>query len=104
MENLKEKEKIYNELYDFCNNYNDKELEQIQNDLKFLIKERRRQQREIATCPLCGARLTYIYLESEGTHIYYCEPCPFVGFECIEEHDKDNFYKWLKRGGQNYDK
>ena len=44
-------------------------------------------------CPLCGNRL--IYEEYNGTHIYYCEPCPFVGFECVDTKDYNNMIEWL---------
>ena len=45
-------------------------------------------------CPLCGEELNY--KEYNGTHIYYCEPCPFIGFECVETKDYDNMIKWLE--------
>ena len=46
-------------------------------------------------CPLCGNRL--IYEEYNGTHIYYCEPCPFIGFEYVDHKDLENLTKWLER-------
>ena len=45
-------------------------------------------------CPLCGNRL--IYEEYNGTHIYYCEPCPFIGFEYVDHKDLENLTKWLE--------
>lgn len=47
------------------------------------------------SCPLCGNRL--IYEEYNGTHIYYCEPCPFIGFEYVDHKDLENLTKWLER-------
>ena len=46
-------------------------------------------------CPLCGERL--IHEEHNGTHIYYCEPCPFIGFEYVDHKDLENLTKWLER-------
>ena len=46
-------------------------------------------------CPLCGERL--IHEEYNGTHIYYCEPCPFIGFEYVDHKDLENLTKWLER-------
>ena len=45
-------------------------------------------------CPLCGDRL--IHEEHNGTHIYYCEPCPFIGFEYVDHKDLENLTKWLE--------
>lgn len=45
-------------------------------------------------CPLCGDRL--IHEEHNGTHIYYCEPCPFIGFEYADHKDLENLTKWLE--------
>lgn len=45
-------------------------------------------------CPLCGERL--IHEEHNGTHIYYCEPCPFIGFEYVDHKDLENLTKWLE--------
>ena len=50
---------------------------------------------EYATkCPLCGEELNY--KEYNGTHIYYCEPCPFIGFEYVDHKDLENLTKWLE--------
>lgn len=46
-------------------------------------------------CPLCGEKL--IHEEYKGTHIYYCEPCPFIGFEYVDHKDLENLTKWLER-------
>ena len=45
-------------------------------------------------CPLCGEELNY--KEYNGTRIYYCEPCPFIGFEYVDHKDLENLTKWLK--------
>ena len=46
-------------------------------------------------CPMCQESCM-IHEEYKGTHIYYCEPCPFVGFECVETKDYDNMIEWLE--------
>ena len=45
-------------------------------------------------CPMCEEGYM-IHEEYKGTHIYYCEHCPFVGFECVETKDYDNMIEWL---------
>ena len=45
-------------------------------------------------CPMCQENCM-THEEYNGTHIYVCEPCPFVGFECVETKDYDNMIEWL---------
>ena len=46
-------------------------------------------------CPMCQESCM-TYEEYNGTHIYICEPCPFVGFELVETKDRENMIKWLE--------
>lgn len=46
-------------------------------------------------CPLCEQD-EIKYEEYNGTHIYICQPCSFVGFELVETKDTENMIKWLK--------
>ena len=46
-------------------------------------------------CPMCQESCM-IHEEYNGTHIYICEPCPFVGFELVETKDRENMIKWLE--------
>ena len=61
-----------------------------------LIQEivNRLNQEYVIKCPLCGEELNH--KEYNGTHIYYCEPCPFVSFEYINHKDLENLTKWLE--------
>ena len=45
-------------------------------------------------CPMCEESYM-IHKENKGTHIYYCENCPFVGVEIIELKDYENMIEWL---------
>lgn len=81
-------------------------IEDIENELKNqdesvakcneLIQEVADRLNEIynVLCPLCGNRL--IHEEHNGTHIYYCESCPFIGFEYVDHKELENLTKWLK--------
>lgn len=44
---LYRKEEIFNELAVLCDNYNDEELEFMIEELQWLLKERKRQQKEL---------------------------------------------------------
>lgn len=46
-------------------------------------------------CPMCQESCM-THEEYNGTHIYICEPCPFVGFELVETKDRENMVKWLE--------
>ena len=46
-------------------------------------------------CPMCEVGYM-IHEEYKGTHIYYCEHCPFVGFEYVDHKDLENLTKWLE--------
>lgn len=48
------------------------------------------------TCPMCQEEKMK-HIEYNGTHIYICEHCPFIGFEYVEQKDIDNLKEYLER-------
>lgn len=40
---------------------------------------------EFILCPLCAGRIAYVNVD--GTHIWPCSHCPFVGMEYYNEND-----------------
>lgn len=65
------------------------------NELIQQIVDRLNQECYDIVCPMCGESFM-IHEEYKGTHIYYCEPCPFVGLELIDTKDYENMIKWLE--------
>lgn len=49
----------------------------------------------IINCPLCGEELTHKQVGE--THIYTCEPCPFIGFEYISDQNLFDLMVYLAR-------
>ena len=47
-----------------------------------------------AICPLCDNYLDYFF--RDGTHIYKCGECPFVGFEYVTRENLAEFILSLK--------
>ncbi len=47
-------------------------------------------------CPICGSE-EVIEVEQDGTHIYVCDPCPFVGIEYYDNSNIDALTKYLNR-------
>ncbi len=47
-------------------------------------------------CPLCGNELTHKVVGE--THIYICEPCPFVGFEYVTKENLLDLMIYLSEG------
>lgn len=75
--------------------YRQMELERTYNILNESVKiVDKLNQEYVIKCPLCGEELNY--KEYNGTHIYYCEPCPFIGFEYVDHKDLENLTKWLE--------
>lgn len=46
-------------------------------------------------CPLCEEE-HITHKEYNGTHIYICEDCPFIGLEYIDVKDAENLLDFLK--------
>lgn len=55
-------------------------------------------QSKTAVCPLCRND-EMEHEEYKGTHIYVCEPCPAICFECVDKKDYENMIEWLKQRG-----
>ena len=48
----------------------------------------------LAECPLCGSDLYWVHYKN--THIYYCDSCPFHGFEFVDEESVNEYIEYLK--------
>lgn len=46
-------------------------------------------------CNMCDGKLDY--LNYKGTHIWVCEDCPNIQFECVEDKDVENLIEYLNR-------
>lgn len=46
-------------------------------------------------CPLCFCDA--VHEEVNGTHIYVCQECPFVGMEFINDKDAQNLFDRLTK-------
>lgn len=55
-------------------------------------------QSKTVVCPLCRND-EMEHEEYKGTHIYVCEPCPAICFECVDKKDYENMIEWLKQRG-----
>ena len=47
-------------------------------------------------CPLCSSDEVK-YVEHNGTHLYVCIPCPFMGVEFVQDIDAENLLDYVKR-------
>lgn len=47
-------------------------------------------------CPLCGSDEVR-HVEQGSTHIYVCQPCPFIAFEFVHLDDLDKLTEYLNR-------
>lgn len=55
------------------------------------------------TCPLCDAKAIHRSIKRESypmiqkeTHAYFCEDCPFIGLEYIDDEDIENLKILIK--------
>ena len=46
-------------------------------------------------CPMCDKPLSYE--PCNGTHIYTCPDCPFVGFEYLTKKNTEDLSAYLER-------
>ena len=46
-------------------------------------------------CNMCDGEMKY--LNYKGTHIWICESCPNIQFECVEDKDVVNLTEYLNR-------
>lgn len=97
--NIDEEIDLYRQGKDYRDNFTISEsLKDFENYIEFIngvIKQLEAYTNECGVCPMCQESYM-IHEEYNGTHIYICEPCPFVGFELVETKDRENMIKWLE--------
>lgn len=98
--NIDEEIDLYREGKDYRDNFTISEsLKDFEDYIEFvkgIIKQLEESDKNKSVkCPLCNEELEHI--EFGKTHIYRCEPCPFIGFEYIEPTNIDDLVNYLKK-------
>jgi hypothetical protein len=98
--NIDEEIDLYRESKDYRDNFTISEsLKDFEDYIEFvkgIIKQLEESDKNKSVkCPLCNEELEHI--EFGKTHIYRCEPCPFIGFEYIEPTNIDDLVNYLKK-------